>query len=130
MESLPLPKPESTKQTFGFQTTRTPPSSNDLNQFEDKMLKIVQNIQFNNNSSGFQRKLSQDSKELRSNDKLLIAADKTTNFYRLNTQSYKQLLNKTITKSYKKAPNNYPNEIISKEKRLPQSLTYTTESIH
>ena len=35
--------------------------------------------------------------------KLLIAADKTTNFYKLEPSTYNELLEKNITKSYKKA---------------------------
>ena len=35
-------------------------------------------------------------------DKLLVPADKTSNFYKMDTQSYNDLLQKNITKTYKK----------------------------
>ena len=49
---------------------------------------------------------------------------KTTNFYRLDTLSYKQLLNTAMTKSYKKALNNSSNTIISDEKKIPKNLGF------
>ena len=36
------------------------------------------------------------------NDKLLVPADKTSNFYRMDTSSYNDLLQKNITKTYRK----------------------------
>jgi hypothetical protein len=33
----------------------------------------------------------------------MVAADKTTNFYRLDTPSYNKLLDTAITKAYKKS---------------------------
>ena len=95
-----------TKETFGFQTTKSPPPIKELHDLEDKMLSLIQNIEFKNRNCDFQKELSQDAKKIRTDDKLLIAADKTTNFYRIDAHSYNQLLNTTITKSYKKAPNN------------------------
>ena len=35
-------------------------------------------------------------------DKLLVPGDKTSNFYKMDTQSYNDLLQKNISKTYKK----------------------------
>ena len=110
------------KETFGFNSTKNPPPVKELSQFEDKMLALIQNINFKTQRVDFQNKLARGAKKIRSDDKLLVAADKTTNFYRLDTASYKQLLNTTITKSYKKAPDNATNKIISSEKKIAQNL--------
>ncbi len=59
---------------------------------------------------------------IRKEDKLLVAADKTTNFYRLDAHSYKQLVNTAITKSYKKAPNSTATKIISTEKKIAENI--------
>ena len=45
-----------------------------------------------------------------------------TNFYRIDAHSYNQLLSATITKSYKKAPNNSSSKIISNEKKIAKNL--------
>ncbi len=52
----------------------------------------------------FQNDLSQDFTKIRTDDKLFVAADKTTNFYRLDAPTYEKLLDTAITKTYKKAP--------------------------
>ena len=43
---------------------------------------------------------------IKSDNKLIIPADKTTNFYKLDTPSYSTLLDTAITETYKKAPSN------------------------
>ena len=103
-------------------TGKGPPPIKELNEFESKMLALVQNIEFNNSNNEFQKVLSEDVKKIKLDNKLLIAADKTTNFYRIDTPAYKQLLNKTITKSYKKAPIKSTNKITSEEKKIAKSL--------
>ena len=86
------------------------------------MLTLIQNIEFKNHDCDFQKELLRDSKKIRTDDKVLIAADRTASFYRIDTPSYKQLLDTATTKSYKKAPNNSPNTIISDEKKSAKSL--------
>ena len=50
------------------------------------------------------------------------AADKSTNFYRLDTESYNKLLTTSINKAYKKAPANTVSNIISQEKKIAKNL--------
>ena len=52
----------------------------------------------------------------------MVAADKTTNFYRLDTLSYNKLLDTAITKAYKKATSNTTTKIISEEKKIAEKL--------
>jgi hypothetical protein len=52
----------------------------------------------------------------------MVAADKTTNFYRLDTPSYNKLLDTAITKAYKKATSNTTTKIISEEKKIAEKL--------
>ena len=91
------PTEPTTKETFGFKTTKSPPMVKDLDAFEDKMLALIQNVQFKKVNSDFQQVLLQDAKKIRNDTKLLIPADKTTNFYRLDTESYNKLLTIGIT---------------------------------
>ena len=116
------PTEPSTKETFGFKTTKSPAPIKELNNFENKMLTLIQNIEFKNSNCEFQNELSQDTKKIKKDNKLLIAADKTTNFYRVDSTSYNQLLKSSITKSYKKAPTNSADKIISEEKKIAKKL--------
>ena len=52
----------------------------------------------------------------------MVAADKTTNFYRLDTPSYNKLLDTAITKAYKKTTSNTTTKIISEEKKIAEKL--------
>ena len=110
------------KEKFGFKTTRFPPAVKELSEFEDKMLELIQNVKFKNNIKDFQRKLSQDSQKIKKDEKLWIAADKTTNFYPVDSAAYKQLAQKSITKSYKKAPSSTLSDIVTTEKQITGSL--------
>ena len=51
---------------------------------------------------------------------MIIAANKTTNLYRMDTNSYKQLREANTTKSCKKPPPNSVQNIISKEKQIAE----------
>ena len=86
------------------------------------MLKLIQNIEFKKDKCEFQKQLSQDTSKIKADAKMYISADKTTNYYRLNTDSYNQLINTAITKSYKKAPSSAPKQIISEEKKIATGL--------
>ncbi len=70
----------------------------------------------------FQNDFSQDLTKIRTDDKLFVAADKTTNFYRLDAPTYEQLLDTAITKTYKKAPTKATSRIVSDEKKIAKSL--------
>ncbi|XP_048587788.1 uncharacterized protein LOC125570293 [Nematostella vectensis] len=93
----------SSKETYGFKSTKNPPPIDELKDFEDDMLKMIQSVKFKETSSPFLNKLKEDSDRIKNKPKLLVAADKTTNFYKLEPSAYKNLLEKDITKSCKKA---------------------------
>ena len=111
-----------TQETYGFKTTNTAPLITELREFEDKMLNIIQNIEFTNERSEFQQKLSRDITKIQKDDKMYVAADKTTNFYRVSPDSYQELLKTNITKTYKKAPSNNAKQIIAEEKKIANEL--------
>ena len=57
------PTETSDKETFGFNSTKNPPAVKELSQFEDKMLELIQNINFKTQRDNFQNKLSTGRKE-------------------------------------------------------------------
>ena len=110
------------KQTFGFGTTKIPKFIPELKEFEDEMTKLVQDIEFKSANSAFQKQLSKDIADIKENTHLLVAADKTTNFYKVGTDQYDNLLQNNINKDYKKAPQSLEKEISLGDKRIAQNL--------
>ena len=90
------------KETYGFRTNKAPPQMEHLNPFENDLYDLVCNIQFSPRRNDFQKQLTKDVKEITSSPNVLVPADKTTNLYSTSKETYKQLLNDNITKSYKK----------------------------
>ena len=71
----------------------------------------------------FLNNLNKDVKHIKNDSsKLLIPADKTTNFYKLEPQKYNELLEKNITKSYKKANNDTAQKIQQEDKKITVKL--------
>ena len=80
------------KETFGFNTSKPAPKAKELNEFKDGMLNILKNAVTTNKTNDFQEKLKQDCKKMKQNDKVFVAADKTTNFYKVTVDDYNKLL--------------------------------------
>ena len=55
-------------------------------------------------------------------DKLLVPTEKTSNFYKMDTQSYNDLLKKNITKTYKKVTPDTADSIELKAKDIANKL--------
>ena len=83
------------KETYGFKSTKNPPPVEELKDFEDDMLKMIQSVKFKQVNNPFLDKLKEDADRIKNEPKLLIAADKTTNFYKLEPSTYNDLLEKT-----------------------------------
>ena len=90
------------KEYFGFTSTRPAPIMPELKEFEDEMLNLIKNVEFNNNSNNFQEKLKEDIKLIKAESKVFVAADKSSNFYKTEVEDYNKLLENNITKDYKK----------------------------
>ena len=111
------------KETFGFNSKNTPPQIPAMSNFEKRLLHMIENIKFRNVKCWFQQKLSSDIKtNIKKSDYLLVPADKTTNFYKMNISTYTDLLHKNITKTYKKVTPNTTSPIENKAKCIAQKL--------
>jgi hypothetical protein len=110
------------KETYGFPSTKSPPKLTELKQFEDGILDIIQGIEFKDTTTKFQKQLSKDCKDIRESDELIIPADKTTNFYKLQPEQHNRLLHENVTKDYKKAPPNLEKDINIEDKRIAAAL--------
>ena len=68
------------------------------------MLHLVQSVDFKHVNKPFQKQLSKDITNIKSGNELYVAADTTTNYYKVEPTTYNKLMEQNITKDYKKAP--------------------------
>lgn len=94
---------------YGFKSTRSPPQVPELKEFEDELLRLVRNVKFRPTHNPLQRKLVNDIHRINQSQRVLVPADKTTNFYQPDPNQYKKLLTENRTKDYTKSatPNEY-----------------------
>ena len=69
-ESIDIPS-----EKYGLKSKRTPPVIDELTGFENDLLDMVDNIEFQQVNDDFQNTLKQDVKNIASSDKLLVKAD-------------------------------------------------------
>ena len=69
---------------------------------------MIQKVEFKNNCTAInnlQAKLDKDVQEIRQDKNIYVKVDKTTNHYKVEPQDYLNLLQKNVTKTYKKTNN-------------------------
>ena len=111
------------KQTFGFTSRNTTPPIPAMLNFEKRLLTIIQNITFRKVKCPLQRKLSSDIQcNITNSNDLLVPADKTSNFYRMVSNTYNSLLQKNINKTYKKVKPNTMNSIELEAQKIVNKL--------
>ena len=110
------------KETFGFNTTNPPPLVAELDELQDMLYDLVVGIKFKKYSNEFQNKLKKDIKKIATENKIFVAADKTTNFYKVTKEKHDELLEKEINKDYKKATQNTVKDITKKDKEIASAL--------
>jgi len=86
------------------------------------MLELVQSTKFKQINNPFLNKLKDDNEHIEKETKLLIATDKTTNFYKPEPSRYNDLLEQNITKSYKKTHPNTIRDIHEENKNIAAKL--------
>jgi hypothetical protein len=116
------------KETYGFNSKKSPSHIPELASFENRMHDMIQNVKFKDVKSDFRRKYHLiDVKNIRKNESLFVPADKTTNFYKMDRPSYNQLLQKNITKTYKKIFTQTVSSIENRSKSIANKLNTTAE---
>ena len=115
---------KNTKENYGFKPRRSAPHVKELVEFEDTMLNIIKSIEFkpNTHPNQLQTKLKQDIKDIQTDPHIFVKADKTTNYYKLKPDEYKILLDKNVTKSYKKRNERTKQDVTKKDKEIATNL--------
>ena len=99
------PDTENRRDKFDFKSLMTPPQVEDeLSMFESRLYDMVTNIDFDPQSpkNAFTGKMNNDIKKLRESNQIWISADKTTNFYETDPNTYRKLLTHSLTSQYRK----------------------------
>lgn len=116
-------KSNTNTETYGFKSRKSPPNIRELQEFEGKMLKLIRSIEFRAPSKdNFQVKLRNDTNLLKKSGSVFVPADKTTNYYKMTPRHYQDLLDRAVTKDYKKARITTKSEINSEAKMIARSL--------
>ena len=88
--------------TYRFNTEKAPPVNCSLTPFENDIYSWLNTIEFSKYRSDFQKKLTQDRRNIQSSTDVYVPADKSTNIYKMNADNYKKLLHSNVTANYKK----------------------------
>ena len=88
------------------------------------MLEMIQQVEFKTNtySNDLQKKLNKDVKEIQEEHNIFVKADKTTNYYKTAPEDYMTLVNKNVTKTYKKTNPNVPDIITLEDKKIAEKI--------
>ena len=100
------------KNTYGFNSSKCPPSVNELSSFESNLLMMIHNVEFQPVKNRFLSKLKEDVITIKSTKELLINVDKSSNIYEMDKDTYKKYLKENVTKTDKSSNRN--NEKVNK----------------
>ena len=114
--------PPSDKETYGFRTRKCPSRVEGLKKFEEDMWKLVRNIEFRYFSNDLQTKMKADLQNIRQSGKVVVAADKSNNLYKLDKKDYDKLISNSITSTYKKSNDTHIKSINDAGKLIAEKL--------
>ena len=92
---------DSTKQTYGFPSTKAPPQVEHLTSLEDDLYDLLHRIQFTTHLNEFQKQLHWDVKEITNSTYVFVSAEKNPNIDHVTGDECRKLLIDNITNSYK-----------------------------
>jgi len=118
----PSAKSNNNNNNFEFKSTRPPPNIRELTNFEKSITELIRTVRFRPHNNDFQTKLTNDIKQTKDSNDMLVKADKTTNYYKLTPDQYKKLADSNVTKTYKTAPENTTAQITKTDKDIATAL--------
>ena len=116
------PTEGSTEPTYGFKSKFLPKTNKHLAPFENDLIDMAANIEFRQVSNKFQNELREDVKRIKRTKNVIVASDKTSNFYQMTREQYSKLVKDNVTAKYKKADENEVNEINKEAKEVTKEL--------
>ena len=93
------------EEKYGFKSVRKPYAIKEMEPFEKEFYGMAKNMEFDKDIKlgDFQKEMKEDLSEMSKLDKVIVAADKSRNFYTCDIPEYRNLINQNITKGYKKS---------------------------
>ena len=93
------------EEKYGFKSVRKPYAIKEMEPFEKEFYGMAKNMEFIKDIKldDFQKEMKEDLSEMSRLDKVIVAADKSRNFYTCDVPEYRNLVNQNITKEYKKS---------------------------
>ena len=93
------------EEKYGFKSVKKPYPINELENFEKDIYDIAKQIEFRENFKlgEFQKEMKKDLSEMSKLNEVIVAADKSSNFYTCDVPEYKILRNQNVTAEYKKS---------------------------
>ena len=112
------------EEKYGFKSEKKPPSIKEMQDFEKEFYEIARKIEFreNNNYGKFQKELKKDINDMKKIKKVIIPADKSSNFYTCDIPTYRNLRNKNIEKEYMKTTMEEVKEVDVKSAEIAKEL--------
>ena len=90
------------KENYGLNSIKSPEAIPELKNFENDLINLAQNIKYRQYENKTQKNLKNTCDKIKMEPKLIIPADKTSNFYKLDGAQYEELRSKDVQKCYKK----------------------------
>ena len=115
-------KNETDGNKYNLKTNRCPPTIDELKAFENDLWNVVENVELGDIQDPFQSKLASDVQKINKSDKIIIAGDKTSNYYETPKVDYKRTVLNGVTKSYKKCEPSVPTAINNEAKNIATKL--------
>ena len=117
------PKPyHNSKENYGFKSLKNAGPVPELKEFEDKLYDLTKNIKFKEVPNSFQKKLKSDVNKIENDPRVYLAADKTTNLYKVNPEDAEHLIEKEINKEYRKAEPDIVDKLTEEAKVIAEKL--------
>ena len=85
-------------------------------------MEMVANIEFRKVRSKFQTELQNDVKRINNSKNVIVAADKTSNFYEMSKDDYIKMLAENVTANYKKADKDVVENINKEARKVTKDL--------
>ena len=116
------PSDKGLKETYGFGTTRNAPQSKSLIDFEHDLTHLISNLEYSDMKTPFQKQLSKDIMEIKKSKDVFVNADKTSNIYKVDKNTYNKIMRDNVTANYVKTDNNTEYDINNKAFYITEEL--------
>ena len=116
------PAKKQSKENYGLNSIKSPEAIPELKNFENELINLAQNIRFRQFENKVQKDLKNTCEKIKTEPKLIIPADKTSNFYKLDGAQYEDLRSKDVQKVYKKEKMQTFNKINKEHLQIAEKL--------